>query len=137
MCRPFDDQDQMRVRLETDAYYLILQAVKDQHYELLVSAVHCVEVEAIKDQIEQEQLQLVLAKFGKPCALDINRAKERSETLVDLGFGIADAAHLACAEQTADVFLTCDDRLLKRCRRERVGVAVVNPVEFCAKEELR
>jgi hypothetical protein len=32
LCRPFDDQNMMRIRLETDSYHLILQAIQDGEY---------------------------------------------------------------------------------------------------------
>jgi hypothetical protein len=37
LCRPFDDQQQMRIRLETDAYKLIRQSIQEQRYPLLRS----------------------------------------------------------------------------------------------------
>ena len=63
--------------------------------------------------------------------------RARAEYLHSRRFGIADAAHFALAEATADVFITCDDRLLKKCRKEKVTVTVVNPVEFAIAEDLK
>ena len=51
-----------------------------------------------------------------------------------MGFGIADAAHVAFAEQLAEVFITCDDKLLKRCRQTSLRIDASNPLEFIAKE---
>jgi len=30
LCRPFDDQNMMRIRLETDAFYLILRNIQNK-----------------------------------------------------------------------------------------------------------
>ena len=108
LCRPFDDQSQMRIRLETNAYYLILQALQDARYTMVVSPVHFVAA-----------------------------ARARSEGLRARKFGLADAAHVAFAEATTDVFISCDDRLVKKCRREKVAVTTMNPVEFTIVEDLK
>jgi len=49
------------------------------------------------------------------------------------GLHAADAVHVAAAEsQGADVFLTCDDRLLRQCQRtaEGLDVIVANPITW-------
>ena len=40
LCRPFDDQNKMRIHLETDAFYLILQNIINGKFEMIVSPVH-------------------------------------------------------------------------------------------------
>jgi hypothetical protein len=52
LCRPFDDQNQMRIRLETDAVMLILGHVRSKALTLVVSPTHDVEVQAIEDPSE-------------------------------------------------------------------------------------
>jgi predicted nucleic acid-binding protein len=42
--------------------------------------------------------------------------------LYSQGFGVADAAHVAFAEQLADVFIACDDKLLKKCRKASLKI---------------
>ena len=57
----------------------------------------------------------------------------RAEILVASGLGAADAVHVAAAEALgADVLLTCDDRLVRRCRSlaDRCTVRVKNPVPW-------
>ena len=49
----------------------------------------------------------------------------------------ADTAHVAFAEATADAFITCDDRLLRQCRRTSVSLRVMSPIDFCLAEDLR
>ena len=56
LCRPFDDQSQMRIRLETNAYYLILQALQDARYVIVVSPVHFEEANAISDAEERREI---------------------------------------------------------------------------------
>ncbi len=137
LCRPFDDQSAMRVRLETDAFYLILQNIQNGSYELIVSPVHHKEIEAIKDLSEQLQVKSLLAHHGAPVICDFVLAKQRAQQLAAIKFGVADAAHIAFAEASADVFITCDDKLIKRCKRHKVTVPAMNPIEFCVKENLQ
>ena len=53
------------------------------------------------------------------------------------GFGVADAAHVAFAEQTANFFITCDDKLLKQCKKSELHILACSPVEFVSQEELK
>jgi predicted nucleic acid-binding protein len=56
----------------------------------------------------------------------------RAEVLERLGFAGVDALHLACAEAGADVFLTVDDKILRRAPKRGAGnpLVVLNPVDF-------
>jgi predicted nucleic acid-binding protein len=137
LCRPFDDQRMMRIRLETNAYYLILQAVQDGKYDLAASPAHFEEVQAISDTEERREILSVLEKLGTTTACDWTAARVRAIDLLAKKFGIADAAHVALAEATADYFITCDDRLLRRCKRESVKTVAINPVEFIITEDLK
>ena len=68
----------------------------------------------------------------------MNEIKKRTEDLYSLNFEIADAAHIAFAETSADYFITCDDKLLKKIHKlNDINVVAVNPVNFCTKENLR
>ena len=40
------------------------------------------------------------------------------------------------AKVNADYFISCDDRLIKRSKREKVDVMMMTPVEFCVQENL-
>ncbi len=56
---------------------------------------------------------------------------QRSQELENLGFGLYDSFHIACAEVAqVDVLLTTDDRLLNRASRyiARLNVTISNPV---------
>jgi predicted nucleic acid-binding protein len=137
LCRPFDNQSLMRIRLETDAYYLILQALQEARYTMVVSPVHFEEANAISDTEERREVLAILEKLGTAAACDMTATRARAEHLHSRKVGIADAAHVAFAEATADVFITCDERLVKKCRREKVRVTTVNPVEFTIAEDLK
>jgi len=67
----------------------------------------------------------------------MQETRKRAEQLVKLGFGIADAAHVAYAEISRADFITCDDKLIKKCHRHNIDVWCGDPIQFCVKEELR
>jgi hypothetical protein len=137
LSRPFDDQHPLRIRLETDAVNLILAHVKQGRYVLLVSPVHRREIAAIPDGYERTALQTILDQYGVPTEVDGVATRQRAEDLVAVGFGVADAAHMAFAEQSGASFISCDDKLLKKCGRFGVGIWCGNPVAYCEKEGLR
>ena len=128
--RPFDDQNQQRIHLESEAILLILERCQSESWELIGS-------EAINKEIAQipnpERLQKVRqalssAKSRIPASDTI---QQRARQLETSGFKSYDALHLASAEAAeADVFLTTDDRLLERAIREaeRLQVKSANPV---------
>jgi len=137
LCRPFDDQNQLRIRLETDAVQLISSNVRAKNLILVVSPAHDVEIASIDDLAEREHLQLFLKQHGARVAFDLSRARQRAEELSKQGLGIADAAHLAYAEQAQADFVTCDDRLVRQCRRAGSRLWTGTPIAYCEKENLR
>ncbi len=136
LCRPFDDQYRMRIRLETDSYFLIMQAIQNGTYELLYSKVHEKEIAAINDMLERMEIIETIYQNGKRCTGGFLAIRKRANELVNAGLGIADAAHVAFAEVNADYFISCDDRLIKRSKREKVDVIMMTPTEFCVQENL-
>ncbi|MFO8019375.1 MAG: hypothetical protein R6U96_12130, partial [Promethearchaeia archaeon] len=112
--------------------------VKNGKYVLAVSKVHLAEINSIPNIYERIQLKTILDKFGMPTNVNILETRQRAEDLVKKGFGIADAAHIAFAEKSmASFFITCDDRLLKKCLNNKINIQCTNPVIFCEKEKLK
>ena len=113
--RPFDDQSQSRIRLETEAV-LGLMAAESASLQFIRSA-------ALWLENEQNPLPVRAARvrrwLGDPQPL-VNAADvaARTNELITHGFGSFDAFHLASAEAAgADAIGTCDDRLLSLARR--------------------
>jgi Predicted nucleic acid-binding protein, contains PIN domain len=104
---------------------------------MVVSPVHFKEIEAIEDTLERLELTALLNKYSTKPSCDLNEIRKRAEELHTLKFGVADAAHIAFAEKTSDLFITCDDKLLKKCSKSGVRILAMSPVEFCLKEDLR
>jgi predicted nucleic acid-binding protein len=137
LCRPFDDQRQIRIALETQAVHLILSQVRLQRFELLLSPAHEAEILAIRDRQERDELLLLLQQVGTTPAYDLAGARLRTQHLKQQGLKVADAVHLALAEQVSDVLITVDDRFLKFCRRTNIPLWCTTPPQFCEQENLR
>ena len=137
LCRPYDDQSYLRIQLEAIAVQLIFSAIGQNMYELVYSPVHVAEISAISDQLERFELYHLLQETGKFITADKGQSRERAEELLLFGLGPADAAHLAFAEVAGADFVTCDDRLCKKCRKLGLAIWAGDPVAFCDKEGLR
>ena len=137
LCRPFDDQSYIRIRQETDAINLILSCIKDKYYELIISPVHLAEINDIAYDIERLELLSLIDKIGEKIKNNSSNTRMRAEEFVSKGFGIADAAHLAFAEINNSTFISCDDKLIKKCKKNKLNNICVNPVIFCEMENIK
>lgn len=124
----------MRIRLETDAVFYIIDKITKGVFELISSQVHLKEIESIEDNQEKIQLLFFLERFSKRVKYDLELAKNRTKELILKKISVADAAHLAFAEQFADILITCDNKFYKQSKRNSKTLQIMNPVEFCTKE---
>ena len=137
LCRPFDDQRYVRIRLESEATKLILENVRNKKLKLVVSPVHRKEIWAIPDIAERIEILTMLDNFGESVKVNMAEARISAERLFADGFGAADAVHVAFAEMAGADFVTCDDRLLKRCLKSSLKIWSGDPLQFCLKENLK
>ncbi len=127
--RPFDDQSQARIRIETEAVLGILERCEAGEWELIGSEMVETEVAQIVDRDRRQRIESALGMARSRVIVD-DRVENRGNELQGFGFQGFDAIHVACAEMAqADVFLSTDDRLLRRAvrYREQLAVAVDNP----------
>lgn len=130
--RPFDDQSQERVRLETEAILLILSRIERKEWTWIGSQALEVEIRQAPDAEQRSRLRRVTEFVSLTIEIGEQELK-RAGKLQDLGFVGFDAVHLACAESgKADVFLTTDDRLLRVAKKfaKRLDVKVENPLDW-------
>jgi predicted nucleic acid-binding protein len=140
LCRPFDDQRYLRIRLETEAVNLILSKIKEGKYKMLVSPVHIKEIEAIENNFERIEILELLKKYGESINWNMQKTRQIAEDLIKKGLGVADAAHIAFAQQAGALFISCDDKLLKKCLKRlknKISIWCGTPVTFCDKEGLK
>lgn len=125
--RPFDDWSVRRNKEEAVAILELLGWVADGGVDLISSFVVQVEFSRLKDPNRRERVGELIS-FARDYVVFDPGIAIRAQELETEGFGAADAAHLAAAEHAeADLFVTCDDKLLKRARRTELSVRVVSP----------
>jgi len=128
--RPFDDQSDARIQMETTAVAALLVLCHRGEHAMLTSQALRFENSRNPNAERQEFAMRALAeaKSDVPHGPDLER---RAAVWQNAGVGLLDALHLASAESGgADVFVTADDVLLNRAARVQAGVRVVGLLEF-------
>ncbi|MEW6273815.1 MAG: PIN domain-containing protein [Bacillota bacterium] len=128
--RPFDDQFQGRIRLESEAVLTILNGGEKEKWRLLNSEAIEFEISAIPEEERKKKVAALTAIAQEKTKMD-EKIKLRARELEKIGIKAYDALHLACAEYGgAEVFLTTDDKLLRKAKRNRnkLKIRVENPV---------
>ena len=133
--RPFDDQSQMRIRLETAAITMIFALIESGQFSTCWSFV--LEYENSRNPFPGRRA------FARYLAHSCGSIIEPDESIKTLAKRLAeehnvrgrDALHLACAELSGcDYLITCDDRLNRRGEQLReksaITVKVINPVDL-------
>ncbi len=130
--RPFDDQSQPRIRLESEAILLILGRLALGEWSWIGSEAILREVDRTPDSERRHQVSTLVGAMGT--IIEVNEAAlARAGQLTPLGFKALDALHVACAEiGSADVFLTTDDRLVRAAKRagDQIRTRVDNPLSW-------
>ena len=134
--RPFDDQSQVRIRLETIAIFSILQVIKDREFSLLWSFMIDYENSLNPyDDIRQE-IEMVSAIANETIAPD-ESIVEKAKEFEAAGIKPRDALHIACAlKGGAEYFLTCDDKLIKRSHELKINLKITSPLRFVEEREV-
>jgi predicted nucleic acid-binding protein len=130
--RPFDAPEQERVWLEADAILAIVKRCQNGEWILLNSDALEFEIEKIPNPEQAEQVASLLT-LAQTKVISNKVIENRAEVLINMGFKLYDALHIAFAEAAdADVMLTTDDRLLRRALRFKsdLSVIVANPVNW-------
>jgi predicted nucleic acid-binding protein len=114
--RPYDDQRQPRIWLETLCFVLILQMAEKGEAELIRSTFHILENNESRAVERREWVEACL-NLASHSARITSEMEQRANALSKAGLKPLDAAHLAAAENAAaDFFITCDDQLIRKYR---------------------
>ena len=130
--RPFDDQRQARIHLESEAVLALLGDVAAAKHHLADSTVLQFEIGRIADPARRQGILhfLAYARAHQPLSTTV---RARAAVICALGFKQMDALHLASAEEMkASYFLSTDDRLVARAANHStvLNVLVANPLNF-------
>ena len=129
--RPFDDQTQERIHLESEAILAILQQGQSGKYKIVGSDVLELEMERMHDIVKKQHVK-DLYKVSDIRIFYTKEIKERSEEIMNQSkIKTFDSLHIAMAEAAkADVMLTTDDKLERMAQKLELKVKVMNPLKF-------
>lgn len=127
--RPFDDQSQIRIRLESEAKLRIQNDILEGEFELVWS--YILDAENSANPFEERKMPIwdwrqyaIIVVTEDPTIL------EKAKSLTQLGLRSKDALHISCAiSALCRYFLTKDDQLLNRGRLIQ-GLNVTDPISF-------
>jgi predicted nucleic acid-binding protein len=128
--RPFDDQQQMRIFLETQAKLHIQKMIVSGDIQLAVSYISRYE----NGNSPYASNRAAIEKFFDNATLyvDVDKAEaveNRADEIMLCGIKAKDALHIACAVECAcDFFITTDDGILKKYGSREIRVC--SPIEF-------
>ena len=128
--RPFDDQSQIRIYLETQAKLYIQKLIQDGCLMLAISYVSRFE----NGISPYSKNKITIEKFFENATtfVDIDKAdiiERKANEIMKYGVKSKDALHISSAiEAACDYFLTTDDGILKKYKTGEITVC--SPVEF-------
>ena len=128
--RPFDNQSQMRIYLETQAKLYIQKLIHDGSLSLAISYVSYYE----NGNSPNSKSKITIKKFFENATIFINFDKaniieKRANKIMEYAVKAKDALHISCAiEAKCDYFITTDDGILKNYKTGEIKVC--SPVEF-------
>ena len=131
--RPFDDQSQLRISLETQAKLHVQQEILSGKYGLLWS--YILEHENTKNPFDERFKSVFGWKeiASKSIMEESEDILKFGELLIDRGIKLYDALHVACAYfGGCDYFLTVDKKLINKPIDE---IRIYNPIDFIREME--
>ena len=125
--RPYDDQRQLRIELETKAKLYIQQLIVSGTLELAISYISEMENSDNPFSVRRATIQGFFA-YAAINVAETGEIIKMANEFKHAGLKTKDALHLASAIETrSDYFLTTDDRVLKHCDKR---ISILNPVDF-------
>lgn len=140
--RMFDDQEQLKIKLETTAIDIIFQRVQEGQFNLLWSFI--LEYENSRNPFIQRRSKVqVLSQLSSGVILKNDIITGVAKNIVENSKArIEDALHIACSIYAGcRYYMTCDGRLIRTIYDNMSnlqdilgGTEILNPIDFLRKE---
>lgn len=132
--RPFDDQNQIRIKLETEAKLYIQEKIRQHEIELVWS--YLLDYENLANPYQDRKN--AIREWKNLAVVDVSENPEiveKAEKLKLKTIHSKDALHIACAIWAeCNIFLTTDDHILKKfCGYDEIEV--LSPLTLMASLE--
>lgn len=128
--RPYDDQSQAKIELETQAKLKIQRLITDKQIELASSYMSLYEC---GENPNQDTAALITDYINSHSSVHVGIARKdeiekTAEEVMETGVKFKDACHIASAIfASADYFISTDSRLLKY---QTDKIKLINPVDY-------
>lgn len=133
--RPYDDQAQLIISLETQAKLYVQKLIRNGNVELVTSYVLRYEAEKNPHISAKNSIISFIDQYTNVYVSNFRNAEIEhiAEEIQRTGVKKMDSLHVACAIiASADYFLSTDKRLLKYHTDK---IKIVNPIEFITETE--
>lgn len=128
--RPYDDQTQKRISLETQAKLHVQEMIRNDEMELVTSFINTYELSQSKFSSRKDTIMEYIRANSSDFinSDDGAKIKQSAEEIMKTGIKMKDAYHIACAISAGcEYLLTTDDRFLKYKTKD---IRIMNPIEF-------
>lgn len=136
--RPFDDQTQRRIALETMAFLILLELAING--DLVIIGSFALDYENSRNPLEERRYMIKDLFSVSTKHVDFSKEiEERASAIENTGIAAMDALHIACAESAgSDIFVTCDDTLIRKVRpiHDKFKIKTANILDFISEEVL-
>ncbi len=127
--RPFDNQKEIRIRIETEAKLYIQEKIKTGKLNLIWS--YILDFENSHNPFEERKVSI--ARWKNFALKDVEETEillQKANDLSKMGLKAKDALHIASAiEAEAEYFLTTDDKILSKAGKIK-ELTVLSPTDF-------
>jgi predicted nucleic acid-binding protein len=126
--RPYDDQTQLRIDIETKAKLFIQSMIADGRISLATSSM--LKYENSKNPFAERRLAVLdfIEKHSSVALTTDDETRDRAKKLIANGLRPKDATHISFAiSGGCDFFVTTDDRILKA---DVEGIQIISPQDF-------
>ena len=133
--RPYDDQSQTRIHIETQAKLDIQDRIRSGYIELAASYILEAENAANPFARKRKDIQSFIDQHTKVYVSNKQdtAVRQMASEIMATGIHLMDACHIACAILShCDVFLSTDKRILKY---QSSDIRIMNPATFLIEED--
>ena len=127
--RPFDDQTQLRIKLESEAKLKIQSSIIEGQFDLIWSYI----LDFENEQNPFEERKISIKKWKNHATTNILESDEILDTakkLIKKGIKSKDVLHIACAiSEKCEYFITTDAKIIKKMEHDE-QINVINPLTF-------
>ena len=130
--RPFDNQSQIKILLETEAKLYIQTGIREKRYLLAWS--YMLDYENANNPYEEKRNAIALRKkFANDYCSSSTDILSAGREIMECGVRAKDALHIACAIKSGcEYFITTDSKLITKTL---ANIKIVNPIDFIRETE--